>query len=84
MCIDFLLECFVYVAIIQSNGLTPKIPSDLYLRLSGIPADSLRSYAVAFSVYFDCATLILHLSRKSSGVLFEIRSDDMNVRGSLN
>ena len=69
------MSCIVYVAIIQSNRLTPKI---------GITAGHLRRYVVAFSVNFDCAMLILHLSLKYSYVVFECCSDDMNVRGCLN
>ena len=78
------LACILSVSIIQSNHLTPNILSALYLRQSGIAADRLRRCVVAFSINFACATLILYLSFKSYGVIFECCSDDMNVRGCFN
>ena len=78
------LTCIVSVAIIQSNCLTSKILSALYMRLSGIIANCLRCYVASFSVSFACAKLILHISLQYSGVVFECRSDDMYVHGFLN
>ena len=83
-CIDLFLACIVSVAIIKSNRLNPNILSALYLRLSGTTVNRLRRCVLAFSVNFACAMLILHISLKSSGLVFECRSDDMNVRGCLN
>ena len=43
-------------------------------------ADRLSLCVVASRVSFACATLMLHLSLRSSGVVLEWRPVDMNVR----
>ena len=77
------MACIVSVAIIKFNSLNPNILSALYLRLSAITTNHLRRCVVAFSVNFDSANMIPHLSLKYSFVVFECHPDDMNVRGCL-
>ena len=84
LCINLFLVCIVSVSILQSNRLNPNVLSALYLRLRGTTVNRLGRCVVASSVNFAFATLILHLSLKSSDVVFKCQADDMNVCSCLN
>ena len=77
------LACMVSIAIVQCILLILNMQSSWYLRLIGTIFDRTNFCVIAFSVSAACATLILHRSLKSAGVVFECCSSDKKSRGCL-
>ena len=63
----------------QLSRLTPNIMSALYLLLSGIKSERYSLWVVAFKVNTACSTLILHISLRSSDVVFVCLYDENKV-----